>query len=321
MWSGAGLSCYLTKPHENGVAIPTSVYTVPLPLVNLVHGWDSDANAIGEDMHMMLKCYYAANGRLAIESIPSPASQCNISTDNTGIRGWLENHRARYFQALRHMWGCLDSGYAVRKWSDIGKTQASSTNGFSLPRHSQLELKLAHYHLHGGNARKLTWRNIKLFIRIFEAHFVPVHLPLITVASTVYTNFGPFLTQWQYLTLILDVTAYIRAFGFVAMLLYFFVCYEAFHSACVDAREAEMRRAGLFEEMEQSFSRRNRHHPQTWLDYLLFPVSGLIYGSVPLAHAAFAHFWSDRLHYRVSSKPKRLSGSTSPEGCLVVEKV
>ncbi|KAL9111070.1 MAG: hypothetical protein Q9227_004503 [Pyrenula ochraceoflavens] len=306
---------------KRGVAIPTSVYTVTLPLVNLVHGWDADAGAIGEDMHMMLKCYYGANGQLAIESVPSPASQCNISTNLLGIRGWLANHRARYSQALRHMWGCLDSGYAVHKWLTIGNKNASSANSVHLTRHSELELKLAHYQLHGGRARMLTWRNLKLLTRIFEAHFVPVHLPVVTISSTIFANFSPALIQCRYLALVFQITALIRALGFAAMILYYFVFYEAFHQACIDAREVEMRRAGLFEEMEESFARRKKYSPRTWLDYLMFPVAGLIYGSVPLTQAAFSHFWSDRLHYKVSAKPRRLfSGNVSPGTC-VAEKV
>lgn len=50
MWCGAGLSCYQNKPTRSGIGIPTSVYTLPLPLVSLAQGWDTGPDAIGEDM-------------------------------------------------------------------------------------------------------------------------------------------------------------------------------------------------------------------------------------------------------------------------------
>ena len=134
MWCGAGLSCFQSKPGRNGVAFPTAVYTIPLPLMLLVEGWDTDAGAIGEDMHMMLKCYFATNGRIAFESVPSPASQGNISSSQLGIRGWVDSHRARYTQGLRHMWGCLDFSYAFESWSKLGSTPPSLSS-HKLSRH------------------------------------------------------------------------------------------------------------------------------------------------------------------------------------------
>jgi hypothetical protein len=66
-----------------------------------------------------------------------------------------------------------------------------------------------------------------------------------------------------------------------------------------------MKRAGLYDDMTETFCHRKRSKPVIWLDYLLFPLAGTIFGSVPLIHAAFAHFWTDRLAYKVSEKPVR----------------
>ena len=98
------------------------------------------------------------------------------------------------------------------------------------------------------------------------------------------------------------------------MLFYFFVFYEGYHKACVQARESEMKRVGLYEEMEDNFSKRTKSNPLTWLDYLVFPIAGIIFGSVPLLHAAFAHFFSDRLDYKVSAKPIRLLRKFAADG-------
>jgi len=76
---------------------------------------------------MYLKCYFATAGKLTIQIVHSPASQCNVSSDAKGYRGWVESGRARYRQALRHMWGALDTGYAIEKawklwWQDGNNT-------------------------------------------------------------------------------------------------------------------------------------------------------------------------------------------------------
>lgn len=112
LWCGAGLSSlYDGSP----VCIPTSVYSLPMTLVEQVGGWDTDPGAIGEDLHMYLKCFFALSGNLTIRIVYSAASQCNVSSDLKGIKGYFDGLNARYQQAMRHMWGSLDTGFAVRE--------------------------------------------------------------------------------------------------------------------------------------------------------------------------------------------------------------
>lgn len=116
MWAGAGLSSLYAG---STVCIPTSVYSVPMTLVEHVGGWDTGPNAIGEDMHMYLKCFFALSGNLTVKVVYAAASQCNVSSDAQGIRGYIGGLHARYNQALRHMWGALDSGFAIRESIDM----------------------------------------------------------------------------------------------------------------------------------------------------------------------------------------------------------
>lgn len=306
MWCGAGLSCFQTHPRKSGIGIPTAVYTITLPLVDLVGGWDTGPEAIGEDMHMMLKCYFCTNGNLMVESIPSPASHCNVSSPLSGYRGWLDGHSARYNQGLRHMWGCLDTGYTIHQWLKMGSRPSS---GSSLPDRTpyrRVELKLSHMKLHGDQGRRICWRSMVLLTRIFEAHFLPVHLFIVMLSSTIYSNLSAPLVHCQWLSDILDFTGTLRAVSFLAMLFYFAGCYERYHRVCVRVREAELIRAGLYDDMQHAISRRSPYNPITWIDYFIFPIAGSIFGSVPLIHAAFSHFYTDRLTYKVSLKPKRL---------------
>ena len=86
-----------------------------MTLVEHVGGWDTGPGAIGEDMHMYLKCFFALGGNLKVQIVYSAASQCNVSSDVKGLSGYFDGLRARYRQALRHMWGALDTGYAIRE--------------------------------------------------------------------------------------------------------------------------------------------------------------------------------------------------------------
>lgn len=306
MWCGAGLSCFQITPRADTVAIPTSVYTLTLPVVDLVKGWDTGPEAIGEDMHMMLKSYFLMNGKLNIECIASPASHCNVSSDKKGIWGWFDGLRARYQQALRHMWGCLDTGFAIQQWSQLGSDHRAQTMCYDSRANISLGAKFSCFRVQIEDGHKMTLRNIDLLTRVFEAHFLPAHLFIILITSSIYASINTPTTIPYWVQLSLDAMGWMRGIGFVTMMFYFVVCYERYHKACVDVRTAELKQSGLYRDVEDQISKRNPSSPLTWLDYVIFPVAGLIFGGVPLLHAAFCHFWSVDLNYKVSAKPTRI---------------
>lgn len=127
LWCAAGLSGLYTS---SSIRPPTSVYSVPLELVDRVGGWDADPEAIGEDLHMYLKCFFALNGNLTQRTVLAPVSQTNVSGGGKGIRGHVAGFRARYKQAMRHMWGALDSGYAIRKVVEMWRDRKSTGRTF-----------------------------------------------------------------------------------------------------------------------------------------------------------------------------------------------
>ncbi|KAK6536942.1 hypothetical protein TWF281_001149 [Arthrobotrys megalospora] len=245
------------------------------------------------------------NGKLNIECVASPASHCNVASGKKGIWGWFDGLRARYQQALRHMWGCLDTGFAIQQWSQLGTSQR--VNNLCYDSHANISLgaKFSFFRVEIEEGSMLTLRNIDLLTRIFEAHFLPAHLFVVLITSSIYLAINPATAVSRWVQLSMDVMAYLRTFGFLTMLFYFFFCYERYHKICVDVRTAELKRSGLYRDFEDQISRRNPRTPLTWLDYVIFPVAGLIYGGLPLLHAAFSHFWSVDLNYKVSAKPKR----------------
>ena len=278
LWGFAGLS---TMYPGTSISIPTSVYSLPLSLADKVGGWDSDPTAIGEDMHMLLKCYFETAGNLVSRVIHVPASQCNVSGDSSNIsrkkvpwhRQTLDTYQARYRQALRHMWGALDSGFATRR--TVSYLRLHSRCLFLRPRH------LALLHL------------------LWEAHFLPVHLFILMVFSTAYEMTTPSSALHPALRSAFLITAILRTVSFVWMN----VClalYERWHVLCLNTRRADMLHANV---SDTGFAGRVWWHGGFLLERVCFPIAGMVFGAVPALHAVFAHFWTDRLVYRVSRKP------------------
>ncbi|KAF4212100.1 hypothetical protein CNMCM8980_002093 [Aspergillus fumigatiaffinis] len=266
LWGFAGLS---TMYPGTCVSIPTSVYSLPLSLAERIGGWDSDSTAIGEDMHMMLKCYFETAGNVVTRPVYVPASQCNVSSD-TG-RGWrrsLDTCRARYRQALRHMWGALDSGFAARR--TISYIRSHCRCLFFRPRH----LALVH----------LLW----------EAHFLPCHLIILMLFSTIYTLLNPPASLHPTMAWAFDLTNVLRASSFIGMNMCIFL-YEPWHALCVRTRKTDMQEANV---ADAGFSERVWWSPAQLVERVCFPIAGTVFGGIPTVHAVFSHFWTDRLVYR-----------------------
>ncbi|KAK4672425.1 hypothetical protein QC763_102990 [Podospora pseudopauciseta] len=320
LWSAAGMSGLYKG---STVAPPTSVYSVPLELVDRVGGWDCDAEAIGEDLHMYLKCFFALNGNLTVRTVMSPVSQTNVTGGGhgKGIPGLIADVQARYKQALRHMWGALDTGYALRKVVEVWRERKHTSRAFR-PLHTALNDASDGYvpesqvstadpeaapesgifsdvttdTLKGVNYERM----IVLFHRLFEAHFLPVQMTILVVASTLYawvTDGAPDVhgVNWMF-----SICNILRTVGFMEVALYLFL-YESFHKVCLEIREKEMSDAGLTKGMH--FSRREAK--TNFIDYIMVPLVAPIFGSIPCAQAQIYHFWTVDLVYTVSKKATR----------------
>lgn len=318
-WSAAGMSGLY---RGSAIAPPTSVYSLPLELVDRVGGWDSDAEAIGEDLHMYIKCFFALNGNLTCRIVPSPVSQSNVSGNGgEGIRGVLSDILARYKQAIRHMWGALDSGYALRMWTEMWRERKHTSRAFrplhlqhgdnsdsyvptvqingddtSVPDESGIFSDTTHVTLQEPH-----WENIfYLGHRLFEAHFLPVHMTIMVLATAAYAfvmegKDDPYNLAW-----IFQLCNVLRVLG-LAMVVCFLAIYDFYHHLAVNAREKEMTDAGLAKGM--SFSKRTLK--KNFQDYALIPVVAPLYGAIPLVQAEVSHIWTQELVYTVSKKATR----------------
>lgn len=319
LWGAAGLSGLY---NGSSIAPPTSVYSVPMQLADRVGGWDCGAEAIGEDLHMYIKCFFALNGNLTNRTIVAPVSQSNITVgDAKGIRGFYVGMQARYKQALRHMWGALDSGYAMRKFVELWQDRKHTSRAFR-PMHTSLgdatDAYVPDNQLDENDPNRPTengifsdvtkdtlpspdWIRIYYMMhRLFEAHFLPVQMIILVIASTLYVwvaegNGDPHNLGW-----IFDLSNVLRTVGFMNVGFLMFM-YERYHGACVNAREQEMQEAGMAPGMNFS----HRQVRKNYIDYLFIPIVAPLYGSIPAIHAQLAQLWTLDLVYTVSTKAIR----------------
>lgn len=317
LWCAAGMSGLYSG---STIAPPTSVYSLPLVLVDRVGGWDCDSEAIGEDLHMYLKCFFALNGNLSVKTILSPVSQSNVKGDGgKGVQGVYNDMNARYKQALRHMWGALDSGFAMRELAHLWQERKHTERAFR-PLHVALSNPVDTYipQVDGMNPEQVlesgifsdvttdtlkdpNWERIfYLGHRLFEAHFLPLQMTILVISSTLYMwltegNGDPHNLGW-----IFTICNVLRTAGFLEVAVYLFL-YESFHRITAANREREMTDAGLAKGM--CFS--HREFKKNLLDYVMVPLVAPLYGAIPAAQAQLFHFWTLDLVYTVSKKVTR----------------
>jgi hypothetical protein len=348
MWAGAGLSSLYQGSH---VCIPTSVYSLPMTLLEHVGGWDTGPGAIGEDLHMYLKCFFALGGNLQVRIVYSAASQCNVSSDIKGLSGYYDGLRARYRQALRHMWGALDTGFAIRESIKMVSRyrQANAPPEEALPLsasksvfnllqrccnrtlmycsanwsvfytstglHKSLDPRLAETERPPPKTINKT-NLMTLYHRLFEAHFLPSHLAVILTTSSIYDFCYPTFMVPKVLHWALDFSGWCRLTGFCLMMCYFYL-YAQYHHLCLGLRQEEMRRAGLLEDMadHDGFSTKVFQVAGIF-EAMLFPIGGFVFGAIPAMHAEISHLFTERLTYVVSLKPqltvKKMTGMSTP---------
>ncbi|KAJ2956663.1 hypothetical protein NQZ79_g7509 [Umbelopsis isabellina] len=115
-WSAMVMS---NLSNSRGLAFPCSTYSLSMVLAERVGYWDTDADSVGEDLHMWLKCFFKTDGAARSAPIYVPINLTNVQAD-----GYLSNMYARYVQATRHYNGVADVAYTLK--SSFGGTRSSS---------------------------------------------------------------------------------------------------------------------------------------------------------------------------------------------------
>lgn len=280
-----------------------------MELAERVGGWDTGPGAIGDYMHMYLKCFFALSGRLDVKIVSAAASQCNVSSDVEGLSGYIDGLHARYKQALRHMWGAMDSGYAIRetvamisrhrkakqgaikRWpsmseftlyiKDVILTSMSTACKWSLVTFENGTAVHQSYLSKSVDAESTALKPINilnvlvLFHRLFEAHFLPIHLGLILTTTTVYNMINSSLIPRE-LALALSLSGFFRFIGWSLVCLYFYR-YAAYHRLCVDLRREEMKKAGLLDDVDEHGGLSKKVFGALgFVEAALFPIGGFV---------------------------------------------
>ncbi|KAI9206376.1 glycosyl transferase family group 2-domain-containing protein [Polychytrium aggregatum] len=282
----------------SSVTIPCSAYSLSLDLVRHVEFWDVGPEGIGEDMHMYLKCFFLTEGRVHVEPVYSPASQCNVQDSST-----LATIRARYTQASRHMWGALDTGYTLNH----------ACHALFEPQHALRSLKGDHF-LHSGEIQVPLPKLFHLVHRVVEAHVLLYHTMLITFITSLTIPNGPssigavimpLLTSQEslhpYVELAVFVGGYMRFFCAIPFLCQLFY-YERYHRWVGFER---WKQDGLLPVSRLGRRTQLSAERSLWyaLDWLTLPVVGALFAVLPTMRAQICHLWTNNLDYVVAGKP------------------
>lgn len=330
------------------IKIPCSAYSLSMDLAVAADFWDTDAEAMGEDMHMYLKCFFSTQGKVIVKSIFSPASQCNVQAQT-----YLTCLTSRYTQAKRHLWGSLDFGYALRK-TILGAIAPQSERFIKVKNVDDDKKK----HSSSSNSGVPLLKLLALFHRLFEAHlllgqffgllivtsFVRLTGQVLIMCSQGNNAVAPFLTSIgtsPYIMLSKQISGYFQALSLVLNLTMFFY-YERYHnfvgferwalqeqklllsslgpsnftrkqfspkSVCLDSVLLQTQRLG---KRPHLFSHRSLQSLSP-LDWFVVPISGFCFGALPMFHVQLMQLFTNSLEYEVAMKPKPgIGGSASP---------
>ncbi|KAL3895811.1 MAG: hypothetical protein SGCHY_004475 [Lobulomycetales sp.] len=185
--------------------LPLSTYSISMDLCASVGFWDTGSEALGEDMHMFLKCFFSTAGRVIVKTIFSPISVCNVqASDTKGLTGYLNGISARFTQGKRHLWASLDTGYMLRRafLSFTSPSYDEFENGPRVPMSSHDDKDPDDPKRRGKTRNAFAgglplWRLMHLFHRVLEAHSLMCQGFLLIFLSAVISPGG---TIWNFLS-------------------------------------------------------------------------------------------------------------------------
>jgi hypothetical protein len=85
-------------------------YSLNLKLAHDIGYWDTWPDAIGEDMHMFIKCFLRTNGATRLHPIHAPINMTHVQGE-----GYIKSLCARFYQ-VRAAGGNAGGGHSVQFW-------------------------------------------------------------------------------------------------------------------------------------------------------------------------------------------------------------
>ncbi|KAI9264899.1 hypothetical protein BDA99DRAFT_436977 [Phascolomyces articulosus] len=274
--------------NSRGIAFPCSTYSLSMVLAERVGFWDTDADSVGEDMHMMLKCFFKTDGMARCQPIFVPINLTNVQTN-----GYMSNMYARFVQAKRHYNGIADVSYTLRNAFGINTT-GDNKDGMVL---------LANTKKSSMYASPTFWIDkLIICIKVLEAHMIPVTSGWLMFAAVPLMQFvlfpphpmvaivdpadNPILTSDFYATLwnivkIITVFLPFPLFGTLAI-------YEYLHRY-----------------VDRELYRKQKSEGRTWrncFDYISLPIAAWLFMTIPSTIAALKRLYKTNDQYIVAEK-------------------
>lgn len=297
---------------DSPIKFPCSAYSVPMNLAAGVGYWDTDPQSMGEDFHMYLKCFFSTHGKLKVHTIYSPASCCNVQGST-----WFGGVMDRYQQSKRHMWGCLDFGYTVRRalFSMIAPNYDAPNNVVQ-----RVPVMTTHY---AFDFKHMSSKLFPLIHRVLEAHIVMGQVFFIVLTSTLLIPTGDKPTAlaslfWSslstrgvhpYVELAVNIGAWVRFMGIIPFLCSIYY-YEKYQHWCGVVRwtqsSLESKQPGTtgISELGKRSVLKSERSMWNLLDWVALPFAGLAYLTIPQMHAQVLQLFTDSLDYVVAGKPQ-----------------
>ncbi|KAI8047891.1 hypothetical protein BDF21DRAFT_498807 [Thamnidium elegans] len=276
---------------SSGIGFPCSTYTVSYLLADRMGYWDTDADAVGEDMHMTLKCIFKTKGRARMVPIFVPINLMNVETE-----GYIDNLWARFVQAKRHYNGVADVSYTLRSALDLPTFCIDANNLLLSPSSSMMVEDVQ-------EPTKYFWvQKLLIIFKVFEAHFIPVTSgwlmflavpvmqfilqPPAGFEGWVATNQNPIQVSEFYLRIfnVLKWITFVLPFPLFGTL----SIYESLHR---------------FIDME--FLNKTKEETRNWvnyLDYLHTPIAAWVFMTIPSDIASLKRIFKTRDQYIVAEK-------------------
>ncbi|OBZ86425.1 hypothetical protein A0J61_05522 [Choanephora cucurbitarum] len=266
--------------NSDGLCIPCSNYSLSFILAERVGYWDVDADAIGEDMHMWLKCFFKTDGHARTAPIYVPINLTNVQCE-----GYIANIHARYVQAKRHFQGVADLGYTLKHMIDCYKKR-------------KVQKGLLDYHTNTSSFNdKLAACSV-----ILEAHMIPASSGWLMFAAVPLMQlilFPPF--SWMDIITPANNPLLISDFFYklwtIVKMITIFLPLPLFATL------------GIYEHLhryiDREFYRKPKSESRTWknvLDYVSLPVAAWLFLTLPSTLACVKRLVSGEEAYVVGAK-------------------
>ncbi|KAK4519141.1 uncharacterized protein ATC70_009373 [Mucor velutinosus] len=276
---------------SRGIGFPCSTYSISWKLADQVGYWDTDADAVGEDMHMTLKCLFKTEGQARMTPIFVPINLTNVET-----QGYIENLKARFVQAKRHYNGVADVAYTLRSALNL-PTYCVDANGVGGKPPTKATAKL------DENACTTFWFDrIVIVLKVLETHFVPVTsgwlmffaVPLMQFAFYPPEGYGPYLDPS--VNPVLVSSFYLRVWN-VLKFTTLFLPFPLFGTL------------GIYENLHRfidiEFFKKTKDETRTrknYFDYVSMPIAAWMFMTLPSNIASCKRLFKARDQYIVAKK-------------------